>query len=172
MLVLADNENDSLPDNFEEKYGCLSPLKMNSAEDPDGNGIVDRKIEISAECTYLNKGDYHGQVMISSGADLGIVKVHMLVSDDVDGDWIFDLQDNCLFVPNQNQNDTDNDSYGNLCDTDLYNDNVAGLADLGVLAQDLGNSARSANQCTADFDLDGDVEGSRCADVKHRKKGE
>ena len=52
---------------------------------------------------------------------------------DSDGDGIDDTADNCSFVVNTTQIDTDNDGLGNRCDPDFNNDGVVNFVDLGVL---------------------------------------
>lgn len=52
---------------------------------------------------------------------------------DSDGDGVADYADNCTFVANANQRDTDQDGYGNICDTDLNNDGQTNAVDLGLL---------------------------------------
>ncbi|MEO1573953.1 MAG: thrombospondin type 3 repeat-containing protein [Pseudomonadota bacterium] len=51
---------------------------------------------------------------------------------DADGDGIEDPQDNCLFVPNADQLDTDEDGFGNLCDADFSNNCIVNVQDLGL----------------------------------------
>lgn len=49
---------------------------------------------------------------------------------DYDGDGIPDSMDNCIFVANPDQRDTDGD--GNICDTDLDNSGLVNSLDLGL----------------------------------------
>jgi hypothetical protein len=49
---------------------------------------------------------------------------------DSDGDMRDDNSDNCLFVFNPDQRDTDGDGYGNRCDGDLNNDGATNTIDL------------------------------------------
>jgi hypothetical protein len=41
---------------------------------------------------------------------------------DLDGDGILDLRDNCSQMPNPRQRDTDGDGFGNFCDADVNGD--------------------------------------------------
>ena len=52
---------------------------------------------------------------------------------DTDGDGVPDDQDNCTLVQNPDQRDTDNDSYGNICDPDFNNDLIVNSSDLAYL---------------------------------------
>lgn len=54
---------------------------------------------------------------------------------DADVDFVTDLNDNCVIVPNLLQLDADGDGYGNRCDADLNNDQVVNVQDLGLLKQ-------------------------------------
>ena len=55
-------------------------------------------------------------------------------SDD-DGDGVEDHLDNCSARANPNQDDTDGDFCGNLCDADYNNDGKVGIADFGIFVQ-------------------------------------
>ena len=73
--------------------------------------------------------------------------VHIIPDSDLDG--VIDTADNCAFIPNSNQRDTDNDGYGSVCDADFNNDGVVEFADYLYL----GSLWQSAD---ANADLDGD----------------
>jgi uncharacterized repeat protein (TIGR03803 family) len=75
--------------------------------------------------------------------------VFRLRTDDIDGDGVLDIDDNCTWVSNSNQRDTDGDGYGNLCDADLNNSGMVTLKDLALLFNRLGSS-------DPDADLNGD----------------
>ena len=59
----------------------------------------------------------------SSGAQISVSAV------DTDGDDIFDHLDNCPFIPNPDQVDTDGDGEGDACDLDDDNDGVLDVDD-------------------------------------------
>jgi glucose/arabinose dehydrogenase len=71
---------------------------------------------------------------------------------DSDGDGVVDQQDNCTFVANTDQRDTNGDFYGNLCDADLNGDLMVNFADIGLLKQ-----VFFTNSPDADFDGSGVV---------------
>ena len=59
---------------------------------------------------------------------------------DDDNDAVLDTLDNCLGESNPDQLDTNNDGYGNPCDSDLTNDGLVGLPDFLVLTGKFGLS--------------------------------
>ena len=73
---------------------------------------------------------------------------------DSDGDTILDGFDNCTFVANSNQLDSDGDGYGNFCDADLDNTGTVTAYDFGLMRSVLGKPA-SANPLAAAADLNG-----------------
>ena len=81
---------------------------------------------------------------IRSGLGFGI--------PDTDGDILADNLDNCPYVSNLDQVDSDGDGYGNACDADLNNDNVVNVLDLALFKQRFGT-----HDLDADFNGDGVV---------------
>ena len=71
---------------------------------------------------------------------------------DTDGDGLVDIEDNCINAANPSQIDTDGDLFGNACDTDLNNDGVVNVVDLGLLRKRF-----FSNDADADFNGDGFV---------------
>ncbi|MFK8014089.1 MAG: peroxidase family protein [Gammaproteobacteria bacterium] len=60
-----------------------------------------------------------------------VFRVSTLSNQDTDS--VADPWDNCLLIDNDDQRDTDNDGYGNVCDADFNNDGATNALDLGVL---------------------------------------
>ena len=58
-----------------------------------------------------------------------------LAPPDFDGDGVRNFMDNCVNDANADQRDTDADGFGNACDTDLNNDGITNVIDLGLLRQ-------------------------------------
>ncbi len=71
---------------------------------------------------------------------------------DTDNDGIDDTVDNCQFIANQGQEDTDRDFFGNACDADLNNDGIVNTLDIGQLRKSFGKSDNDY-----DFNPDADL---------------
>ena len=76
--------------------------------------------------------------------------------DDSDGDGVQDHNDNCTVVANANQLDTDEDGFGNHCDTDLNNDNIVNFVDVSRFR--MAYFGINGEAPDADFDGDGDID--------------
>ena len=74
------------------------------------------------------------------------------VQTDTDGDGTPDASDNCTIDANPDQRDSDGDGFGNVCDTDLNNDNITNALDLGIF-----KSVFFSDDADADFNGDGIV---------------
>ncbi len=68
---------------------------------------------------------------------------------DRDGDSVPDLLDNCVFVANADQRDSNDNGFGDRCDADINGDGRVNALDLALLRQQFGRSGGSA-------DLNGD----------------
>ncbi len=139
------------PENLME--GLVVTLPPN---DSDGDGMPDSWE--NAHALDANDSDDHTTVL-PSGYTAIEDYINSLAtqnsSQDTDGDGIADDQDNCIEVANADQRDTDRDSYGNLCDGDLNNDNKTNTLDLNLYKQahrsNLGDTAYKPH---ADFNGD------------------
>jgi hypothetical protein len=79
---------------------------------------------------------------------------------DADGDGVLDPSDNCLFEPNPDQVDTDQDGYGNLCDADLNDDGLVGGPDFNLFRAAFGRApGEPGYDPDADFTGDGAIGG-------------
>ena len=91
-------------------------------------------------------------IVVGSWLACSAVSAAALAADS-DGDGIADNVDNCIFVPNPDQRDTNGNGVGNACDGDLNNDGVVNALDLGLFKKAFGNSTNP----DADFNGDGRV---------------
>ena len=85
---------------------------------------------------------------------LGLQSTDFCGTMDTDGDGVDDSVDNCTLVSNSAQQDTDNDGFGNACDTDFNNDGVTNGLDVGLLKAAFGTSGPDE-----DLNQDGVVNG-------------
>ena len=64
---------------------------------------------------------------------IGVLGGLAVLYPNADGDGILDGSDNCIYVYNPDQRDTDSDGLGNACDPDLNNDGIVNFIDLGMM---------------------------------------
>ncbi len=110
---------------------------------------------VTAGEAYFRSVPYLGWTNVYVGDPLMQVAQPAPAPADRDGDGLADPDDNCLWMPNPNQRDTNGDGYGNLCDPDLDGDGKVGN---GTPFADLERLHRSIRigLYVPDHDLDGD----------------
>jgi hypothetical protein len=109
---------------------------------------------------YMHTGGpgYSGYTSHGKGYSMyaNIWKTNSII--DTDNDEVADGFDNCKFIPNLSQVDSDNDGYGNMCDADLDNDGFVGPNDYTVFGNAWQSTPSDSNwNPSADFDSDGFV---------------
>lgn len=80
---------------------------------------------------------------------------------DSDHDGITDAEDNCIFLWNPNQEDTDEDGIGDVCEcsADATCDGIVNLKDVTMLRKELGSDdCYGEDLCNCDFNGDGHVD--------------
>jgi uncharacterized protein (TIGR03790 family) len=104
---------------------------------------------------------YLGWMNVWIGDPLATTPYYFTAGNDADGDGVPDASDNCIFVPNADQRDTDGDGYGNACDPDVNNDGIV-TTSWGVVNPPSARGdfekiaiAASSGPYNANYDLDG-----------------
>lgn len=82
----------------------------------------------------------------------GVFDIQFNDPTDTDGDGVVDIADNCIATANADQRDSDADGFGNLCDSDLNDDCVVNVLDLGIF-----KALFFTTDADADFNGDGVV---------------
>jgi hypothetical protein len=128
-----DDDNDSLPDRWEERFGLDSLDAGDRSGDLDGDGL-------SNEFEYIN----------GTRPDVG----------DSDRDGHADATDNCPRRPNRSQYDSNADGRGDLCDPFSFAAAVAigdadgdGVTDLALLESASGASTLYSKSGDSDLDI-------------------
>jgi hypothetical protein len=154
VIGQIDTLNDLVPDivygNFQGNVYGLFPLTT----DTDGDEIVD---------VLDNAPDHFNPPLLDMNADGGINRFDQLdndhdgigdpADDDDDNDTVLDVADNCVFTPNENQDDFDQDGRGDACDplndSDMDGDGITdGPLDLGLAVKALEAKATWAQDDT------------------------
>lgn len=87
-----------------------------------------------------------------------LLTIHSLsayAQTDTDGDGVLDSVDNCINRPNPSQLDTDNDGFGNACDSDYDNSTTTTGVDFGIFLSNFGGTSASP-EYNPNTDCDGD----------------
>ncbi len=106
----------------------------------DGTVLYDSTTAQPLEPIFLTPGVNHRWV-VDGDLDGGLspftqgatITARLKIEEDADG--LADFEDNCIFIDNPFQQDTDNDGIGNICDADLNNDCVVNAIDLGLFRE-------------------------------------
>ena len=152
--TLTDSDGDGVTDALDN---C--PNIPNNQTDTDGDGAGNA-------CDIDDDNDDLTDVL---EAVMGTDSLNV----DSDGDGANDGIDNCPVVSNASQADTDNDGFGNKCDSDDDNDGVADGLDAFPLDStesvdtDVDGVGDNGDNCPLDAnadqtDTDGDSEGDKC----------
>ena len=177
------DNNDDADIDYPNDAGCVAAFDQHEQStcadglDNDGDGLFDHQEDpdcpehwSNGEISECNDGiDNDADGFIDFPDDLSCADLTDTreagppASEDVDGDLIRDVEDNCTLVPNTDQADFDQDSAGDLCDSD---DDEDGVFDIEDSCQFSSNPAQTdtdqdgyGNLCDSDFDGSGFVDG-------------
>ena len=155
QVTLTWDHNDPAPDGY-----CIYLRTEGQAYDynqPCWIGIDTTGTVDGLEANTMHYFVVRAYVADQESADSDEVKfinADCLGTTDSDSDGILDSCDNCILAANADQRDTDGDGYGNICDTDLNNDNITNGLDVGILKTQFLTSGSDA-----DFNGDGITNG-------------
>ena len=148
--------------------GCFDNklVFISSFEDVDSSNYLEFKVS--------HVSDLYGNIntdTISWGFEIGNVNEFISSEKDTDEDGIIDSEDNCLLIYNPDQQDTDEDGEGDVCDDDLDGDGIPNDVDNCPLfsnADQVDDNNNGIGDVCEVFDRDGDGipnEEDNCPDV-------
>ena len=102
--------------------------------------------------------DHNNELLILSKADGKIRRLESTLPQlDADGDGVSDSIDNCQLVANADQQDSNNDGFGNICDQDVNNSCNVDFVDFGLMINTgVLFSTPATPGWNADFDFNSD----------------
>ncbi|MCK5002349.1 MAG: thrombospondin type 3 repeat-containing protein [Gammaproteobacteria bacterium] len=107
--------------------------KINSGDFTADRGVVVDNDTVQIRVTTPNSADSAVNAALTVGSLSDTFSVTTSVSSlDTDGDGVIDALDNCDDIANADQQDTDLDHFGNVCDSDFNNDGIANSLDTGL----------------------------------------
>jgi len=170
---MVDSDEDTVPDRYDNCTLVFNTLQIDTDSDGYGNacdadlnddGFVSGRDFRLFKKVYLTdnaEADFNGDGFVDKededilrkmwGDNVGPSSYHK--PSDTDGDSVIDKEDNCIFVFNTSQTDTDNDDYGNACDPDLNNDGFVSGRDFRLFKK-----VYLTENAEADFNGDGFVD--------------
>ncbi len=124
-------------DGVSRLYGDEMPFDPNELNDSDGDGIGDNSDSDRDGDGVDNDDDLYpddpNEAFDTDGDGVGdnadAFPEDPNETEDTDHDGIGDNSDNCVDLSNPDQTDTDNDSFGNACDSDDDNDGLEDVYD-------------------------------------------
>ena len=124
IAAYRDDDNDGMPDTYEQAHGCLNQLVDDAAVDSDGDGLTNFEEFIlgtdpcdpDTDGDGFDDGDDAFPLDPNENFDTDGDGTGDNSDLDVDGDGVPNGCDNCLNLYNPNQADLDGDGIGNVCE--------------------------------------------------------
>ena len=104
-------------------------------------------------------------VLLAAGLSLTVIAGPSEPDSDADG--VCDDADDCVVASNSNQADSDQDGYGQVCDTDYDNNGKTDLSDFVIFKASYGGAAPTYNE-QADHNCDNKIDLSDFVSFKAR----
>ena len=138
-----DGDGDGFGDDLSEQFACEVPVGF---------------VVIGGDCNDLEPAQNPANVEACDGLDNDCSGAPGDDELDLDGDNVFLCEgDNCEAVANPDQNDTDLDGFGDLCDDDADGDGFLNFVDCNDFDEDINQDADEDCEDEIDNDCDGDV---------------
>jgi len=124
-----------------------------------GQNNLQSNIVARAGVVHLITDDIYLNITFTSwaGGNVGGAFSYTRSTPDSDGDGVGDGQDNCKFVSNATQCDSDHDGFGNRCDGDLNNNGSTNAFDTPLFRAQIGLPSVAPTYNVADLNCNGSV---------------
>ena len=151
MLLRWDNEVPGQTVRIPTPLPTWDGVGYVSATNPSHHGdtaVIELATIKTGNVAVADLSDLDGDGILDS-ADNCVIIPNPEQEDTLDGDGVGDACDNCQLLANTNQRDSNADGFGNACDADFNGDGIVNLADFGLFRASFGTNMDDA-------DLNGD----------------
>ena len=137
------------PADYDQNGDHINPPQLTEYAYDFAANAARGETDLTQEAKIIFRIVFHSDASVNQEGviiDDFVVEGTQIDDDDDDNDGILDVDDNCQFIANADQLDTDSDGQGDVCDTDDDNDGILDIDD---------NCPLIANADQADSDNDG-----------------